>query len=451
MQSEIVKHFQLASPDDIIIRTGIKNWESRSQSYTKSLYNNTLLPYDDHAVYCMDKLHLMFQSLNQNRKQDYRSIFRSKQQYDINQWITIIPDNKRQSYYNISFTVIVEDNHFGRLHLFHNRNNQNCLLEIDNEVLYCQPSGWIIAGVFAIAKAVDLQFNNISIIEIARDSNDNTYKQLTNINYQSTHCSSTIHELHGDNRFYKAVTKCKYDDSPDENDPSEGVFRIGKSSSSVFCKAYNKTKEIKDKRLKKHYIKFYHDTQLDPTKNVYRVEMTADSGAFYVGGILGKRDIDLLYLLDKSNFPVLFFALLGDKMVFKDLRTKRWFNGNDIYDTVSIIPEPTYIRTREIPTKPLIKKYTHDRNINQTKQMINQYLDDHIGYSSLRDYCIRGMREDKDFAIEFRSALNMVKKNHKNKITKRDNGRLEKLCTVLRKSMEHGNSIRLRVLFPLLL
>lgn len=451
MLSQIVRNLQLTSPVEIAKFTGIHNWESKSQSYSKSLYNNTLLPYDKNAVYCLDKLHLTFKSPQETHSHDYRLIFRSKRQFDINQWVTLVPDNRRQSNYFYSFSVIVEDIHFGKINLFHTRNHKNCLLEIDNAVLYCQPVSWIIAGVNVIAEAFNLRFNNISVLEIARDSTENIYEQLTDVYYSSVHCSDTVHKHNGGRRYFKSVTKCRFFDFPDEDDRSDGSFRFGKSTSNAFGKVYNKTKEIRDKGQKKHYIHSQHHAHLDHNKDVYRVEMTANSGAFANGGIFGKKDVDLLYLLDKYSLPVLFHALLGDRLVFKDLRTKRWENRNAVYDTVRIIATPTDIRTKEIPPKPVVKKYNHDRNINRTKQMINQYLDECIGFSSLMDYCIRGMRENKDFAFEFRSAFNSVLDNHRNKIQNRDYTRLEKMCSVLRKGMKWKYGIRARLFSAMIL
>lgn len=451
MQSQIVNQLQLASPSEVVKFTGIHNWEMKSQSYTKILYNNTLLPYDNHSVYFLDKLHLTLISLNEKWCYNYSRLFKSKKQFKVNEWLTIIPDNRRQSNYYYSFSIAVEGSHFGKLNFFHTRNNRNCLIEIDNEVLYCQTMSWIIASVFVVSKTFGLCFNNISVAEIARDTNENVYEQLTKVYYQSTHCSDMVHQLNGDKRYFKSVTKCWLDDSPDENDPAEGVFRIGKSTSNSFLKAYNKTKEIEDKGRKKQYIQQHHDNLLDPNKDVYRVEMTANSGAFTGGGVFGKKDVDLLYMLDKNNLGCLFYALLGDKLVFKDLRTKRWVNGNDEYDRISIIEQPPLFKTRQIPPKPIVRKYTHDKNINHLKQMINRYLDRKIGFSSLVDYAIREMRENVNFAVEFRSALNKVQVTHKNEIQKQDQKRLEKLCSALRKNMKKRNAIGWHVAFSLLL
>lgn len=450
MLSQIVKNLQLASPVDIEKYTGIRNWESKSRSYTKSL-TKVLLPHDSDSVYCMDKLHLCFRSNHKKKSLDYRKLFVSKRQFDVNDWITLIPDSRKQSSYYYSFNAVVEDNHLGKVNLFNTRNQKICMMEIDNEVLYCQSSLWIIAAIYVVAEALNLQFNNISVVEIARDSNENIYQHLTEIYYQSVVCSGTIHRLYGDHKYYKPVTKCKYEDSPDEDDPNTGLFRIGKSKSNTYFKAYNKTKEINDKRMKKHYIHSYHNLHLDQNRDVYRMEMTATSGSFANGGIFGKKDVDLLYFLDKYNLPVLFFALLGDRLVFKDLRTKHWINGNDVYDTVRIISPPTYIRTKEIPVKPLLKKFSHDRNINRTRHMINQYLDDDIGFISLVDFCKRGMKEDLNFAMEFRSAYNTVLDNHRNKISKRDHLKLEKLCRTLRKGMNSKKGIGLRMFMVFLL
>ena len=216
-------------------------------------------------------------------------------------------------------------------------------------------------------------------------------------------------------------------------------------------KAYNKTKEIKDKEMKKHYIQKVHDIYLDPNMDVCRVEMTANSGSFAEGGIFGKKEVDLLYMLDKYNLPNLFFALLGDKLVFKDLRTKRWVNGNDIYDTISLIQPPPLYDFDEIPTKLTTKKYPHDQKVDHSKQMINRYLDKEIGFISLADYAFRGLRENAGFAIDFRTAFNKVLTSHKNKIQKQDRRQLEKLCKTLRKNMDQKRGIRARIFLAMLL
>lgn len=380
MQSQIVEHLLCASPQEVQKYTGIQDWEKKSGAYTKILYNNTVLPYDYEAVYFIDKLHLTFKSQNKSDYSYYRKLFTSKQQYDVDNLVTLIPDNRRQSNYYFSFSVIVEDIHIGKINFFHTRRNNNCLLEIDNEILYCQSMSWIISGVFVIAEAFDLLFNNISVTEIARDSTTNIYKQYTEVFYQSVHCSDMVHQLNGDHRYFRSVTKCKLDDSPDENDPRVGVMRIGKSTSNISVKGYNKTKEIEDMGQKKHYIQEQHNCHFDPDKDVYRLEITAHSGTFADGGIFGGKDVDLFYLLDKRNLPQLFFSLLGNKLTFKDLRTIRWKNGNAKYDEINLLEPPPSFDFEEIPSKPTCKKYTHDRNVNHPKLIINQYLDGKIGF-----------------------------------------------------------------------
>ena len=179
--------------------------------------------------------------------------------------------------------------------------------------------------------------------------------------------------------------------------------------------------------------------------------MTANSGAFSPTGLLGRKNVDLLQLLDKSNLPFMFFALLGDRLKFKDLGTKKWVNGNDKYDTISILDPPTVVLSQELSPKPTIKKHTHDRNVNHSKQMINRYLDGEIGFPSLVDYTLRGLRENADFAIDFRSALNKVLTNHRNKIQKQDHKKLEKLSSALRQNMNQKKWIKVRLFLAMLL
>ncbi|MBN1617894.1 hypothetical protein JW887_00950 [Candidatus Dojkabacteria bacterium] len=451
MLSKIVKNLQLASPEEILKHTGIRNWESKSQSYTKSLYNNPLLPYDNDAIYCIDKLHLTFKSLTDTRRNNLKSIFLAKKQHDVNKFITLIPDNKRPSYYYYSFTVVVEETHFGRIKFFHTLDLEDCLVEVDNEVLYCQTSGWIIACIFTLAQKFNLLFNNFSVNEIARDSNTNLPKRYSEVYFRSIHCHDTIHEINGDHRYFKKVTKCSLGFITDPDDSSQGTLLVGKPTSNVSIKGYNKTKEIKDKGERKSFIQQIHNAHLDSTKDVYRLEITARSGAFSKNGILGKHDVDLLFLLDKSNLPILFFHLLGEKLEFKDLRTKRWENRNDHYDRIRIIDKTPVFQFKEISVKPSQRKYTHDRNLNHTKQMINRYLDRKIAFRSLLDYSLKAIRENADFAVEFRSALNKVYDNHRNKILKKDQKKLEKLCSVLRNKKNGKTLFQFRIFMSLLL
>jgi len=264
MYSQVVKYLQTASPVDIEKCTGIKNWASKSQSYTKSLINNTLLPYDKSSFYCLDKLHLSYKYLNNKKRNELKSIFWSKQQKEINRFVILIPENRKPSYYYYSFSVVVvEEQYFGRLYFFHTTDLDNCLIEVDNEILYCQSTSWIIAGIYTVAKTFSLQFNNISIVEIARDSNDNLPKKFAEVYYRSVHCCDIVHEINGDHRFYKFVTKCSLAHLPDDDDTSEGIFRVGKPTSNTFIKGYNKTKEIADNGEKKRYIKHIHNNHLN--------------------------------------------------------------------------------------------------------------------------------------------------------------------------------------------
>ncbi len=83
--------------------------------------------------------------------------------------------------------------------------------------------------------------------------------------------------------------------------------------------------------------------------------------------------------------------------------------------------------------------------------MINRFLERKIGFSLLADYCIRGLKECEDFPVEFRSALNKVYDNHRNKILKKDQKKLEKLCSVLRKGKKQKTGIHIRIFMSLFL
>ena len=437
MDSSIVKQFLKSTSHSIEKFTGIKDWENKSQSYLKTVYNNnTVLPYDQDAIYCLDKLHVMFKSDLNKSWLKYEMLFDQNMQYDISDVITIIPNRRTGSNYRFSFALNVEDIHAGYIHLVHTKRKQQCLLEIDNRVLYCQSPIWIIACIYAVAHAFQLYFNNISVIEVARDSFENIYRRLSEVYYQSNRCNSFIHELTGDEIRYYYSNRIEILDYTDKNDPSNGTFIFGSTNSNTMLKVYNKSREIRDKDWTKKYIHEQHIVLLGDSGDVYRTEITARSSAFCKSGILGEEYADLTRLLNRIELPSIFFRMLSDKLTFKDLSTKHWNkSGNRKYDYVRIIPVPDTVQMVKMVAKATSKRFKHNEHINKVKFMINQYLDGDIGFSYLVDYIIRGVRKNSITSGDFRKAFKVVYRNHRNKITARDSDRLNLLISAMEKGV----------------
>ena len=452
MDSKIVKKFLNSTPQSIRTYTGIRNWENKSQSYLKTVYNNnTVLPHDKHAVYWLDKLHIGFRINSRQNMLKYEMLYDQNKQYDLSDFITIIPNKRSGKFYHISFAIVVEDVHAGYLHMVHTKRKQQCLLEIDNRVLYCQSPLWIISCIYLIARAFDLHFNNISKIEVARDSLENTYRKLSEVYYHSNRCNEYIHELTGDEPRYYYSNRVEITDFTDKNDPSNGTFIFGSNNSNTILRVYNKSKEIRDKDWKKKYIHEQHIDLLGGSGDVYRTEIAARSSAFCKTGILGREYADLTRLFDRSELPSIFFRMLSDKLTFKDLSTKHWNkSGNQKFDYVRIIPVPDTVQMVKMSAKATSKRFKHEEHINKVKFMINQYLDGDIGFSFLVDYIIRGVRKNSTSSGDFRKASKVVFRNHRNKVTARDRDRLNLLIYAMEKGVTALKMVKTKAFFGLL-
>ena len=213
--------------------------------------------------------------------------------------------------YHYSFKLEFDNIHFGYIHLCNTKQITIAKVEIDNRILYEKPIIYVLSRLLHIAIVFNLKFNNISVLEVARDTSTQVYESLSMVYYQSTKCNNTVHKLSGNNPRYKPVTKVKIHDFPDENGCT-GTFTIGVNTSEAFVKVYCKTPEITGNDFKKEYIRELHLKHFGASENINRVEVTLSTNAFGKNGIMWQFNHDLSMVLNPRNFPHIFFRALGE-------------------------------------------------------------------------------------------------------------------------------------------
>jgi hypothetical protein len=417
MNSEIIQELLHAEDSEVYQLLGIRNWTDLLASCSKILFNNAILPYDDSSIYLIDKLHLTFktaEALNMSIKE----CFYRRASLPVNDHLLLKPNYRSGQNYHCSFIIEIDNQHFGYLHMYHTKSADNCLVEADNRILYQRPMIYILAGLFHVARAVKLRFNNISVFEIDRDSTENIYQQLSFIYYQSTACNRIVHQITGKPPRYKPKTKVRMVDIPNCHGKECGTFIVGMRKSEIKIRVYDKTNEINENGARKAYITDIHHKNFDPTRSVYRVELAINSNAFARSGILGKQNIDLGSLLNRQNLPALFYMLLGDKLTFHDLTTKYYVLRNEKYKMVRLLPKPdeSDIKFMDVQFNDRLPRFSHDNNINSLKWMINKYFDDEISYFSLLDYLKRRINRHDLRSSCVKDALALTITNYRNPV-----------------------------------
>jgi hypothetical protein len=412
----------LQSPDSTIkYHIGINDFHKRVTSYGKILYNNSILTYDEAAIYVLDKLHLTF-SLSGNVKQEIADAYFNRKEINIDDCFILKPNYSHGNNYHYSFAVECEEVHFGYVHLCNTKTTLLCKIEIDNRLLYERSVMYLLARLFCITKHLNLKFHNINMIDIARDSPQQVYDSLGRIYYQSTKCNSVVHKLSGKVPEYGPVTKIKIHDYPDE-DGVNGAFLLGSKKSQSQIRIYSKTSEIADNGFKKDYISEIHKQHFGREVVIERVEASISSNFFHGCG-------DLLNILPQKQLPHLFFKALGEKLTFKILTTRFWDkNNNDKHEQIRLIqvPAENQIMQCYCPITPTTIRFSHNNNLNKYKFKLTEYLDDEICFNELKRY-INMQKEKQVLQVDsLVKAYAIVIRNYKNAIPKAKGEKLKSL------------------------
>ncbi|MFZ4799329.1 MAG: hypothetical protein ACOYMA_17650 [Bacteroidia bacterium] len=403
------------SNEKIAYYLGIQNFKKSIASYGKILYNHSSLVYDNESIYFIDKLHLTY-CLTQMIDIKITNSYHQKEIIRIDNYLELKPNYSNGNNYHLSFSIKYDGVHFGFLHLKNTKTINLCKIEIDNRILYEESIIYILARLYHVVISMNLTFKNINIIEIARDSAKETYKDLSKIYYQSTKCNNIVNELSGKLPIYKPVTKVQIHDYPD-NIGKRGTFKIGGKKSHTNIKIYDKTNEIVCNDSKKNYIKEIHDKHFGINKIVTRVEVAINSTALRKNSTLSMYDSDLIQILNPKNYPNIFYGAIGDKLTFNIISTKIWNNSNnDKYEKIRLLPqlELSLLNQKRLVLPYKNNGFIHANNLNKSKNKIYEYLDDDIPYNEIKRYFKSKKDKGELNTDELLKSFNTVKHNYKN-------------------------------------
>lgn len=430
------EHALLSSSDaQIMLRLGIPKFTKSVKSYGKILYSNNLLTYDTSSIYCIDKLHITFRML-QNIDTSISNVYYNREELIVDDLLTLKSNYRNGNNYHYSFIIEYDNIHFGYIHLCNTKSVMICKVEVDNRILYEQSMIYVLSRLFHIAKVFNLKFNNISILDIARDTLTQLYSELSIIYYQSTKCNGTVHELSGTKPQFKPVTRIKIHDYPDE-DTRKGTFNIGSKKSEVNIRVYCKTPELSDNNFKKDYIRELHFRHFGTDDNVSRAEVSIMANAFSRSGILREFNHDLTEVLNPLNLTTIFFRALGEKLTFNILSSRKWDNANnDKYEKIRLVPQPLAmeIKHKKVSLRTDKIRFTHDNNIKKYKHKLIEYLDEEISFAELKKYLQTKKKKHEFNNEECIKAYDSIRRgNYHNPLAKIKQMRIDRLLLSMNK------------------
>jgi hypothetical protein len=432
MRDKLKNTLLVASNESVKYHLGISDFKNKVISYRKILYSHNILTYDSESIYFIDKLHITFCLTNVIKKEISNSFFK-RESIRIGKYLILKPNYANGANYHHSFMIEIEGVHFGYLHLKNTKKTRINKIEIDNRILYEKPIIYILARLYHITKIFGLQFNNINVVEIARDSPNPLYSMLSEIYYQSTKCNSVVHEISGKKPLFKPCTKAKLHDYPDD-DTKNGTFTIGSKSSETFLKIYNKTPEIANNNFKKNYINEIHEQHFGANQNISRVEVSIFTNAFRQNGVLKNFDNCLMEILNPTTHLPMFFKALGEKLTFNKLSTRVWNkSNNDKYEKIRLIPhpDPSIIKQKKIGIKPNNIRFIHNNNINKYKFKLIEYLDEDISFSELKRYFHTQNKKNELNTEDVLDAYKKVVRNYQNSLNNKRHDKVKKLLLSL--------------------
>ncbi len=387
------------SDSELALRLGIKNWNAKSKSYTKTLYNNNSIAYDNEGIYLIDKLEITFSS------NEYYSFEESTINIKFGN-INLIRETGKKKHFHYQFKIYVEDYPFGYVDFHSTANFSIHKIEVSNETLYLKNKMFVLNTLYEIASHFSFTFSNISRYELARDTEVNYYDQFCKVYYQSDFCAMQIHEIYQSKPRFSFYGKRKMIiHQTDSKRTESGTALIGSKESDSQVKLYDKSHELKKWNEEKSYINEIHHRFFINADVICRVEVIANSKAFY------KRELDLIDLMIPEKHPKIFQSLLANKLKFKDLKTQYWDkNKNKKYHCFDLIDTKffNHYSIESIPLKQNVK--SHNNQYNKFRNMVHMYLDnEHSIYgvmSFLRCNIWNKPVSRKKYHLELHKAIN---------------------------------------------
>lgn len=263
-------------------------------------------------------------------------------------------ERSREGHFLYKFRIEIEDSTFGVLKLGATSNVRLAKIEVANEFLYSSSNYQMLKVLYIVASGLNMEFLNISALEIARDSETDYYSKYLNYFYCSDSAPMQIqHEFRLKYSIFGKTNRISM--HFDEKDNRYGTVCIGSRNSSTQVKVYNKSYEIVKHKNKKQYIQNAHKAHFCDSENITRVEVAVAPQA------VKRYGLDLLQVLNPSLHPTLFFHFLGNKLTFKVLDEFVWDkNRNKKSQVVALLPVSGDIQ--KLMVKPIEAKRTQEES-----------------------------------------------------------------------------------------
>lgn len=195
----------------------------------------------------------------------------------------------------------------------YNPNRQNVYITYENEALY---ESWMINARFFIEETLQLEFMQVSKLDIAIDFNFNIEKYLIR-KYKDTEFELIVNGVKADDKAVHGVGFLSW------YNPRHRLFAnpqmVAKDNESTLTmKTYNKAKEIEQENGK-----FYIQQKAGFATTMYRIEITCKNHKKLAKTLsaLGMSDLDLYTHLDDEDTLIKIFKHLMDRII--RLRAKR--------------------------------------------------------------------------------------------------------------------------------
>lgn len=187
-----------------------------------------------------------------------------------------------------------------------NKNRQNVYITYENEALYC----WLVSARYYMEEALNLEFLQISKLDIAVDFNFNVEKRLIR-QYKDDSYDLIVNGRLADNKEVHSVGFSAWG-NPRKKPLANPQMLAKNNKSTLEMKTYNKKKEI-EKESKKYYIQEKTGFQ----SVMYRIEITCKNHK------LLKKTLDALEMsdeflyvhLDDENVLITVFSHLLDRVI----------------------------------------------------------------------------------------------------------------------------------------
>jgi hypothetical protein len=340
---------------------------------------------------------------------------------------------------------------YAELLLHKTSNTELSRLHIDNAVLYSESILNIITFIVELATTLQLRFLNYCNYDVALDTPNNFYRDVSLIYYKSDFCSSYVHEAHDSEAiytYYGKKRKCK--NEVDTDDCSIGTITFGSKNSASGVRVYPKTPDCIKKG--KSYITEMHEGLFGRNKTIYRVEAFVRSEFFSVSKPFGKRKYDLLNLLLPLRLKENFYLMLGDKLVFREIKPNGWkSNRNRDWVIIDLLKPSDSISLIKVDLPRCQASKSGNVETDEVKTLVYRYLEGKLPFRAISSYLVSCSNADMNLVLSIlNEGIAKAMRNYKKPVKYKRRCKIKKLHALSNCGLKHRFSFRIRLYFLML-